>query len=1033
MKKSFEHFVRRPFYSLAIILILIAAGSWSLFKMPVDYFPGINYPLVNVITKYPGASPKDMEILVTDPIENALEGIRGVKRTSSVTSMGHSEVTIEFSNNYSVKDARQLTSAALSRLSGQLPPDVTPVIDNLGSRMQEILGFTFDNPKIPPYVLRDLIQYRIKPALLSLGNISRIDVIGGKKPAFIVEPNLHKLHLLNLSLTDIDNVLINNNIIVSGRYLQHHYYDIPIQGNGQYKKLSDLDYLKVANQKNGSPVFLKDVATLRMGGLPKHYSVRSNQYPAVAVMIQKAEGTGSIKVAIAVEKKLQSLNKLLPPGTKIHKFYDQSEVLTQSMHGVRTEIYLGAILAMLVLFLFLQRPAPTLIVSVTIPLALFFAAIIMYAMNYSLNMITLAALTLSLGMVVDDSIIVIEIIEKFLEKGKSLLESIQLGVKEIFAADLNGTLTTIIVFLPLLFFTGYIKDMVTPFGLTIALTLTGSFLISITVIPALMHWKGNLKQRQRKEAAFLGRFKNFNDKLLHFSIHHKKGVIAVLVLLFLGGAVGLPLLNQSNMLPPVDEGAMLFEYVMRPGVSLKESTKIGEQLVDVIRKNPNINNVYLRVGSPGKSYYTENVNRGELFIKLVSRKHRTESISQLFAGFEKQFSTFDGVVILYHQPTEENIDESFSGLPAFFGVSVTGPNLDTLAGIASTVAKIAKQTGDFSDIINNSQYLVPQIDVTPKRAELSRFRLNANDLFRDLALAFRGEVVANFVKEQVPYSVFLRLPKKDRKNIEMLRQLPVKTAGGKYIPLERLANIKVVNTLPSISHLDGERELTIIASPEGNLFSSVKKLTNALKTKLFPAGYNIQIRGQYQTLMKTVKSFGFVILIAILLIYLILYIQFDSFWQPFVILLKIPLDFIGVFIALLLTREQLNISVALGLLTLIGVSVNNAIILIDKANRLRKEANYSLEEALQEAVHIRTRPILMTGLTTIIAVLPAALGFGSAIHQPFAITIVGGMITGIFFSLNIIPSFYHGFAKYFEKKNHREQQFLPKGTRSIND
>ncbi|MBE0651688.1 MAG: efflux RND transporter permease subunit [Bacteroidales bacterium] len=1016
MKKSFENYIRRPFYSLAIIFILIVAGTWSLFNMPVDYFPGINYPLVNVITQYPGASPKDMEILFTDPIENALEGIRGIKRTSSVTTMGHSEVTVEFSDNYSVKDARQLTTAALSTLSGQLPSGAVPVIDNLGSRMQDVIGFTFDNPEIPPYVLRDIVQYRIKPALLSLGNISRIDVIGGNRPAFIVEPNPEKLRLLHLSLMGIENVLKSNNIIVSGRYLQHHYYDIPIQGNGQYQKLSDLDYLRVATLKNGTPVFLKDIATIRLGGLPEHYSVRSNQYPAVALLVQKAEGVGSIVAASAVQKKLQSLQKLLPPGTEVHKFYDQSEVLSRSMDGVRKEVYIGAVLAMLVLFLFLQRIAPTLIVSITIPLALFFAAIIMYAMNYSLNMITLAALTLSLGMVVDDSIIVLEIIEKFLEKGKSLMESIQSGVKEIFAADLNGTLTTIIVFLPLLFFKGYIKDMITPFGLTITLTLAGSFLISITVIPALVYWKGNLKGDKPVEAAFLDKFKNFNDRLLRFSMQHKKSVITGLIVLFTAGAVSVPLLNEANMLPPVDEGALLFEYVMKPGVSLKESVKVGEQLADIIRENPNVNNIYLRIGSPENSFYMENVNRGELFIKLVSKNHRTESVSQLMAGFKKQFATFDGVVILYHQPTEENIDESFSGLPAFFGVSVTGPNLDTLANIASTIEKVAHQSGYFSDIINNSQYLVPQLDITPNRPELARYGLNASNLFQQLALAFRGEVVASFVKEQVLYSVFLRLPEKDRKNIETLKELPVQTDNGNYIPLEKLANIRIVNSIPSISHLDGERELTVIASPLGNLFSAVKKLKTALGQKVLPEGYNIQIRGQYQTMIETVKSFTFVILIAVFLIYLILYLQFNSFWQPFVILLKIPLDFIGVFIALLITRQQLNISVALGLLTLIGVSVNNAIILIDKVNRLQKEEHYSLDDALQEAVHARTRPILMTGLTTIIAVLPAALGFGSAIHQPFAITIVGGMLTGIFFSLNIIPAFYQGFARRFERK-----------------
>ncbi len=1016
MKKSFENFVKRPFYSLAIIIVLIAAGSWSLYKMPVDYFPGLNYPLVNVITQYSGVSPKDMEILVTRPIENALQGIRGVQRTSSVTTMGHTQVTVEFSNAYPVMDARQLTAAALSTLSGQLPTGVTPVIDNLGSRMQEVIGFTFVNPNIPPARLRNMIQYRIKPALLSLGHISKIDVLGGEQPAFIVEPDPQKLRLLHLSLADIEKVLKDNNIIVSGRYLEKNYYDIPIRGNGQYQNLSDLNYLKVATQSNGHPVFLKDIATISTGGLPKHYLVRSSQFPAVAIMVQKAEGSGSIKVASAVQKELKSLKKLLPPGTQIHKFYDQSEVLSKSMNGVRKEIYIGAILAMLVLFLFLQRTAPTLIVSVTIPLALLFAAIAMYAIGYSLNMITLAALTLSLGMVVDDSIIVLEIIEKFLEKGKSLMESIRLGISEIFAADLNGTLTTIIVFLPLLFISGYMKDMVTPFGLTITLTLLGSFLISITIIPALVYWKGGLKGKKIKEALFIEKFKTFNDKILHFSLTHKKGVTLFLAILFLTGGSLLPVMNKADMLPPVDEGALLFEYVMRPGVSLKESGTVAEQLIRVIKKNPNVDNIYLRAGSPEGTYCVEGVNRGEMYIKLVNKENRTQTVARIINGFKKQFATFDGVVILYHQPTQENIDESFSGLPAFFGVSVTGPNLDTLARLASVVEKTAIKTGDFSNIMNNSKFTVPQINITPKRAQLSRFGLNAFDLYQELALAFRGKVVARFVKEQVPVSVFLRLPGKDRKNINLLKNLPIRTANGNYVPLEKLAQINVVNSLPAISHLNGERELTVVAEPEGNLFGAVKKLKNNLGERFLPKGYNLQVRGQYQTLMKTIKSFSFVILIAILLIYIILYLQFNAYWQPFVILLKIPLDFIGVFIALLITREQINISVALGLLTLTGVSVNNAILLIDKVNLLRKKDNYSLQDALKEAVHLRTRPILMTGLTTIIALLPAAIGFGSAIHQPFAITIIGGMITGIIFSLNIIPMFYAAFARRFEKR-----------------
>ncbi len=1014
MNKTFEKFVSRPFYSVALMVILTATGIWSLYKMPVDYFPGLNYPLVNVVTEYTGVSPRDMEILVTRPVEEALQGIRGVRRTASVTTMGHSEVTVEFGNAYSVLDARQLTSAALSTLAGQLPQGVAPVIDNLGSRMQQVIGFTFANPEIPAWKLRDIVQYRVRPALLGLKGVSRVEVIGGKRPAFVVEPDAQKLRLLHLSLQDLAKVLKDNNIIVSGRYLEQNYYDVPIRGNGQYQTLSDLKNLKVSEYGNGLPVLLKDIARISRGALPEHYLVRSGNKPAVALMVQKTEGAGSIAVARSVEKALAGLKTLLPAGTQIRKFYDQSEILSASLSGVRKEIYLGALLAMLVLLLFLRRRAPTLIVSVTIPLALMFAATVLYAIGYTLNMITLAALTLSLGMVVDDSIIVLEVIEKYLEKGMALKAAIRKGIREIFAADLNGTLTTVIVFLPLLFISGYVKDLVTPFGITIALTLLGSFLISITIIPALVSWKGDLKGKKVGEPLFLRKFRKFNDRLFRFTQNHKTAVIISLTLIFFTGAALLPFTNKAGILPPVDEGALLFEYTMRPDVSLKESDKVAGELMQVIQKNPNVDNIYLRIGSPADTYFTEGVNRGEMFIKLVDKKRRTETVSQLINGFKKQFASFDGVVILYHQPTQENIDESFSGLPAFFGITVTGPDIDTLGRLALQVEKTVRKSGKFEKVINTSKYLVPQIDVEPNRAALARYGVSGFTLYRELALAFRGETVARFVKGQVPVSVFLRLPPGDRNSLKKLQHLAVPAATGKYIPLYRLANIKKGQTLPLIAHLNGERELTVTADPE-DLLSAAKTVKTALGPDFLPTGYHLQIRGQYQTLMQMFKSFSFVALIAILLVYLILYMQFNSLWQPFVILLKIPLDFIGVFLALLLTREPLNLSVALGILTLVGVSVNNAILLIDKANRLRKEG-YLLQEALRKAVHLRTRPILMTGLTTLFALLPAAVGFGSAIHRPFAITIIGGMITGIIFSLNIIPMLYAVFARKFEKR-----------------
>ena len=985
--------------------------------MPIDYFPGLNYPLVNIVTQYPGVSPQDMKLLVTRPIENTVQGIRGVNRTSSITSMGISQVTVEFSGNYSITEARQLTSAAISQLSGQLPDGVKPVIDNLGSRMQQIIGYTFVNDSIPPADLRAIIQFRIKPALLSVGNISRIDVFGGERKAFVVEPDLQKLRRLNIRLSDVENLLRINNIITSGRYIEMGYFDIPIRGNGQYKSIDDLKFIKINTSSNNNPVFLKDIAKIKTGGLPEHYIVKSSHLPAVALIVQKAEGSGTIKVAESVQKKISEISSLLPPGTSVHKFYDQSEILNESMNGVKSEVLFGAILAMLAIYLFLRRWAPTIIVSTTIPLALLFASFMIYVFGYSLNMITLAALTLSLGMVVDDSIIVLEIIEKYLEQGKALKDSIIKGVKEIFAADLNGTLTTIIVFLPLLFISGYLSDLITPFGITIALTLFGSFIISITVIPSLMYWKGQFKNSKNVRFNFVEWVININNRIFNYSMMHKKRIAVALILVFLVTGTAIPLLNKTDLLPQVDEGALLIEYYMRPGVSLNESDNVAKQLITEIKKIHDVGNIFLKIGSPENTYYIEDVNRGEMMVKFVNKTNRTQTADEIIGELKQKFSKIKGVVCLYHQPTQEKIDESFSGLPAFFGVSVAGDNLDSLTSLAGKIETVMKKTGDFSNIINNSKYLVPQLEVVPDRGKLAYFGLSSFDLFNELSIAFKGKVTTKIVKEQIPISIFLRLPIINRNSIDDLKMLPVKTASGSYIQLSKVANISLKNILPAITHLNGERELTLIANPSGNLFASVNKLVSSIGTNFLPKGYTYQIRGQYQSLIESIKSFGFVIIFAIILVYFILYLQFNSYWQPFVILLKIPLDFIGVFFALLLTREPLNISVGLGILTLVGVSVNNAIILIDKVNRLRKENGMKLDGALKEAVHLRTRPILMTGLTTIFGLLPAAIGMGigSKIHQPFAITIIGGMITGIIFSLNIIPALYSSFANRFEK------------------
>lgn len=1008
-----QNFIQKPAYSVLLILFLFSAGLWGVRKLPVNLFPGLNYPLINVITQYSGISTEDMELLVTNPIENELQGIRGVRRTSSISTIGISQVTVEFSQGYDLLAARQLVSAALSRIAGQLPVGVNPVIDNLGSRIQQIIGYTFINTNIPQSHLRQVIRYHFIPGLHSVPGISRIDIMGGKRAAYVIEPDINRLRQLNMSITDLKKILRENNINISGRYLEQYYLDVPIRGIGQIQTIDDVRYLRIKTAVDGNPILMKDIARVTDASLPEHYSVLSNNQPAVAVLIQKENGFSALSVANGVNEKIKQLSGVLPPGTEIRKFYDQSEILQESVNGVKSEIILGGILAVLVLFVFLRRWAPTFIVALTIPLALFASAALMLISNYSFNMMTLAALTLSIGMVVDDSIIVMENIDRHLKLGEPLNAAVVNGTRQIVGPDISGTLTTVIVFLPLLFLPGFLGSIIRPFGVTVSYTLLVSLLLSISIIPALMRWKGAPAKKESRPPRFLTVFSRINDRFFVHLMDHKKRFFTGLLLLFIIIIVVMVLCNPVGFLPNVDEGAILVEYVMRPGVALHESQRVGSKLVAEVLKLPDVANVYLKIGSPENTYYIENVNHGELLIKLKQKNKRRHNVDEIMDRLRMRFATVSGTVFLFHQPTEEKIDESFSGLPAFFGVTVSGSNLDSLIDLSTRVEQAVQETGGFANIINNAKFMVPQIEIIPKRLRLVQYKLSMTDVMQQLSQTVRGEVVSWFVKEQMPIAVFLRLPEPQRQRLADLKILPITTADGLTIPLDRIADIRYRDVMPAITHLNSQREVTLVAEPEGNIFSIIRRLKEKLNKIKLPAGYAYQIRGQYQTLLKSLQDFALIILAAIILVYIILYLQFNSFWQPFVILLKIPLDFVGAFFILFLTRQPLNISVAIGLLTLIGLAVNNAIILIDMANKLRAEQGLPHRDALLQAVHIRTRPILMTGLTTIFGLLPAAIGMGigSKIHQPFALTLIGGMIAGIFFSLNIIPALYETIGK----------------------
>lgn len=630
----------------------------------------------------------------------------------------------------------------------------------------------------------------------------------------------------------------------------------------------------------------------------------------------------------------------------------------------------------------------------------------MHFFGLGFNMITMTALAIAVGMIVDDAIVVAENIFRHAEITKDPIGASINGAAEIAGPDATGTFTTVAAFLPLLVVTGIAAIFLKPFGLTVTTALVISLLLSLTVVPLLFS-KSRSAAIQKEE--FMGNkvlhsIDNLLQAVLRFSFRHKLVIIGIaLVSLLASGLIAF--LGKASILPPIDEGALLIEYILPPGTSLKESNRIGDILDKIALADPDVSCVYRRTGSPESGYQVEGVNRGELFIKLKPKEKRIHSAWEIMSELKKAYSRIPGCVFLYHQPTQEKMDESFSGLPALFGVTIYGSDIKKLTSLAAKIEDLLLKDPAISNVINNTKVSSMEINVRLNYRRLCLYGLEPADVLSLLQAAHIGVETTRIIRQKEEIPVIVRLKTKDKLMIKSIKELPIILPSGGIVPLKDVADICINRTPATITHLNGHREVTLIAEVEGNIPEVVKGLRQKFRGIKLPQGYQIEFSGQYHILIETAKELLMAVLCAIVLIYFIMTMQFGSWIQPLVILITIPLSVVGAVIGLFVTGQGLNLSVGMGMITLVGIAVNNAIVLIDYVNRHRNSGD-DIEKALLLAVSVRLRPILLTTSTTIAALLPTAIvtSTGSRIFQPFSIAVIGGLLTAIFATLVIIPT-----------------------------
>ena len=987
---------------LAIVIVALC-GAYSVLHISVDLFPNLAVPVVNIISHYPAAAPGDVHLMVTRPIESEMRTIPGVKRVATTSTQGISQVTVQFGWGTSLDTARQLVLAKLSRLAGILPRGVQPTLENIGSTLQRVAAYAIYGGT-DPISLRNIVRYDLANRLMGVKGVSSVDIFGGDEPAFYVEIKPSQLQRLNLSVVDVLQTLQEHNISSVAGYIERSSREYLLRGDDRIKTIYDLGNIPL-RAKRKDPVFLRDVARIFEGYMPRHYIAHADGLPAVSLVVKKQPGASAIEVVKRVDRAIASMRHLLPPGTVIKKYYDQSEIIKESKDEIVHDILIGGILAILVLYLFLASFRPTFVVAITIPLTLCATVAVMYWLGLSLNVITMTALALSIGMIVDDAIVVAENIYRHGQLDKGAMEAAIDGAVEIAGPDASGTFTTVAAFLPLLLITGLASIFVRPFGLTISIALLVSLVLSLTLVPTLLA-RGPLESslQQSLGGVILKAIDKCLRGILKFSFRFKWIVVAVAFLTLCTAGL-LSMLGKASLLPPIDEGAILIEYIMPPGSSLHESNRIGEKLDRIALADPDVSCVFRRTGSPEKGYQLEGVNRGEIMIKLRPKKERSRSSAQIMDSLKRAYLKFDGVLFLFHQPTQEKIDESFSGLPALFGVTVYGPDLNKLTSIARKVEGVLTKDPAIANVVNNTKVKSRQIVIRADNTRMARYGVSPLSLMDTLKAVRFGVQATTIVRQRQQIGVVLKLNTGSSVLVENLGHLLVPAKNGRLVPLKAISQINISSSPATITTINGSREITLLAEVEGNIPAVASRLKKKFKQLSIPSGYSIDITGQYKTLIQTAIEMLFAVGGAILFIYLIMAMQFRSWRQPLVILATIPLALVGGVLALYLSHGGINISVAMGAITLIGVAVNNAIVLIDYANREMWQG-IGLQDALLNAASVRLRPILLTSFTTIFALIPTAIGttVGSKIFQPFAVTVIGGMLTGTMATLVVIPT-----------------------------
>ncbi|SHJ27945.1 efflux RND transporter permease subunit [Desulfofundulus thermosubterraneus] len=1019
--------IQRPMLVAVLVTVLLILGGVSLSRLAIDLWPEMNLPVAAVVTEYPGAGPEEVEQQVTRPLESILATVSNLDTIRSTSSMGTSTIILMFDWGTDMNYAALQIREKVDIIRQYLPSGVkTPMTFKMDPNMMPIMQLALSSED--PRRLKQLTDDVIQPRLERVGGVASVWSAGGVEREIRVLVDPERLAGYGLTLNGLTQALSAENLNVSGGTVQEGTKDLLVRVTGEFRELDQVRRA-VVGAPGGHPVHLGDVARVEDGHKKITQFSRVDGKPGLSVYIQKQSGANTVQVARAVHKTLDELKKELP-GVRFDVVMDQSEFIERSINHVVKEILVGGFLAMLVMWIFLRNLRSTLIISTSIPISIIGTFVLIYFNDMTLNLITMGGLALGVGLIVDDAIVVLENIYRHRQLGYGLVEAARVATDEVGGAVIASTLTTMAVFLPVVFVKGLAAQLFTPLALTVSFAIFTSLVVALTLVPLMasrwLHLEEESAVPVSEESASPGSaasglrgwrklyklserwFNNLNNayrRLLEWALNHRRRVIIIVSVLFVLSLAAFPLVGFEFM-PSMDQGQVSITVEMPRGTSLEETNRVATRIEKMVQ-DPWVESIFTGVGFTGTQgmWGESSTDVAQITLQLVDKSRRSVTADEVAEILRQRLKEIPGAKIKV-STVEEGGGMMGGGAPV--QIQVRGDDMATLTRLGDRVAELVRRVPGTREVASSLQEGRPEVQVLVHRDRAAAYGLSPAEVASTVRTAVDGTVATRYRTggEEVDIRVQLRDDAVTR--LPDLSTLTILSPTGASVPLSQVAEIVETRGPHAIDRQDQTRLVTVTAQLAGrDLGSVIKDIQAGLKGLSLPPGYTVEFSGEQEQMAETFGDLSLALVLAVVLVYLVMVAQFESALYPFIIMFSVPVTMVGVTFSLLVTGRAFSVPAFIGLIMLVGIVVKNAIVFVDYVNILRRRG-LERREAILKAGPTRLRPILMTALTAILAMLPMALGIGegSEGQAPMATVVAGGLAFSTLITLVLVPVIY---------------------------